>query len=390
MTENRAVVMRFMRWRVLIIISAAVVLVAVAGLGWGGWYLSDVLKDGALVPKRDAPQHDLEVVALGEGRVTLRVTPESDEDGPWTKDGIWGLSRDAGYDQVRAILEIGKQHVVREFFPITHNLKVGEKVRLDSFTFPGDPQTALGLPFEEVSFASPSGDFPAWFVDGPSDTWAIFVHGKGADRREALRMLPTVAELGLPSLIITYRNDAGLPANPDGFYRYGQTEWEDLEGAVSYAIGHGAEDIVLVGYSMGGAIVANFLYKSPLAERVMGVILDAPMINFNATIDLGARQKGYPGIVTTIAKAVSSVRFRVDWEALNYLKHTDELTVPILLFHGDADEKVPVETSDALAKARPDLVRYVRAADATHVRSWNMDPAAYQVVVRDFLQQLAR
>ena len=114
------------------------------------------------------------------------------------------------------------------------------------------------------------------------------------------------------------------------------------------------------------------------------------MINFNATIDLGARQKGYPGLVTTIAKAVSSVRFDVDWKALDYLKHTDELTVPILLFHGDADERVPVETSDALAEARPDLVRYVRVAGATHVRAWNMDPAVYKAAVSDFLQELAQ
>jgi len=382
--------MRLLRWRVLIIVSVAVVLVAGAGLGWGGWYLSDVLKDGALAPNRDAPQNDLEVVAIGEDRVTLRVTPASEEDGPWTKDGIWGLSRDGGYDQVGAILEINDQQVVRELFPITADLKVGERVRLDSFTFPDDPQQAFGLPFEEVSCSSPLGSFPAWFVGGDGDTWAIFVHGKGASRREALRTLPTVAELGLSSLVITYRNDEGLPSNPDGFYRYGQTEWEDLEGAASYALEHGAEDLVLVGYSMGGAIVANFLYESDLAERVRGVILDAPMINFNATIDLGARQKGYPGLVTTIAKGVASLRFDVDWGALDYLKHTDDLRAPILLFHGDDDERVPVETSDALAEARPDLVKYVRVADATHVRSWNMGPAAYRAAVSDFLQDLAR
>ena len=302
----------------------------------------------------------------------------------------WGLRRDPGYDRVGAILEISDQQVVREYVSLAGDLRTGEMVSMDGFAFPTDPREAHDIPFEEVSFTSPIGDFPAWFVDGSGSTWVIFVHGKGASRREALRMLPAAAGLGLPSLITTYRNDEGLPANPDGFYRYGQSEWKDVEAAASYAIEHGAEGLVMVGYSMGGAIVTNFLYQSPLAERVQGVILDAPMLNFNQTIDLGARQNGYPGLVTTIAKSMSSFRFGINWGDLDYLGRFDRLTVPILLFHGGEDDTVPVETSDALAKARPDIVTYVRVTGAAHVRSWNMDPVAYEAAVRDFLQEVTR
>ncbi|MCK4828870.1 alpha/beta hydrolase, partial [bacterium] len=66
----------------------------------------------------------------------------------------------------------------------------------------------------------------------------------------------------------------------------GLTEWKDLEGAAKYAAERGAEKLILVGYSMGGAIVTNFLYRSPLAGKVLGAILDAPMLDLNATIDL--------------------------------------------------------------------------------------------------------
>ena len=55
-------------------------------------------------------------------------------------------------------------------------------------------------------------------------------------------------------------------ASADGYHRYGQTEWEDLAAAIQYALDHGAEDVVLVGYSMGGAIVVSLLYRSPLAQ----------------------------------------------------------------------------------------------------------------------------
>jgi len=376
--------------KVLIPVLLGVMLLAVAGLAAGGWYYSDQLREGALEPDRNQPEPDLKVIGLPDNRVALGPMPGTGKEGDWTKEGVYGLEWENGYGQVGAILQIDDQHVVREFVPMQGSLDVGDPVRLDSFAWPNDPQQAFGIPFEEVTFTSPLGDLPAWFVDGPGNTWVIYVHGRGADRREALRMLPTVTELGFPSLIITYRNDPDVPASPDGFYRFGQTEWEDLEGAVRYAVQHGAEELVLVGYSMGGAIVTSFLYESALAVRVEAVILDAPMLNFRDAVDRLAWEQGLPWFFTQIAEKLAEIRFDVDWGAMNYLRRADELTAPVLLFHGDDDDTVPVETSDALAEARPDLVTYVRVEGTGHVRSWNTDPDAYQAAVRDFLTPLVR
>ena len=198
-------------------------------------------------------------------------------------------------------------------------------------------------------------------------------------------MLPAVAAEGLPLLLITYRNDEGVPSSEDGYYNYGTSEWEDLEGAAEYALSHGAEDLVLVGYSMGGAIVISFLYESSIADRVSGVILDAPMIDFGETVALGASEKGIPGSLVGLAKWLGGIRLGMDWDAMNYQTRNDELEAPILLFHGDADTRVPVSSSDALAEARPDIVTYVRVADSEHVRAWNSDPEAYEGAVRGFL-----
>ena len=348
--HGQLAIMRFARSKIAIFGLLAALLVVIVLVG-GGWYVADILENDGLLLDHEDPELDMVVADIGEGRVTLRVTSDTSEDGPWIRPGIWGLEGAEGYDQVGAILEISDQHVVREYRPVGGNLRSGERVRVDGDTFPGDPWAAFGLPFENVSFSSPLGEFNAWFVDGSSRTWVIFVHGKGAKRTEALRILPTVVEAEHPFLIITYRNDEGEPVDPEGYHRYGQTEWEDLEGATSYAIEHGAEDLILVGYSMGGAIVTNFLYRSPLSQRVRGVILDAPMIDFNATVDIGASQRSLPGPFVALAKFIAGLRFGVDWGKLDYLDRADELSAPILLFHGDEDDIVPIETSDELAKS---------------------------------------
>ena len=98
---------------------------------------------------------------------------------------------------------------------------------------------------------------------------------------------------------------------------------------IGYALEHGADNVVLVGY-----IVTNFLYRSSLAGEVRGVILDAPMLDLNAIIQSAAGERNIPGPFLTSAKIIARYRFDLQWEQLNYLDRTEELGVPILLFHG--------------------------------------------------------
>ena len=378
------------RWKVLILTSLGVAVSLVVTLLAGGWFLSESIRANVLECRKRDPQPVLEIVRIEEGQITLRVTPQTDDSGDWNSDGIYGLESMVGYDQVGAIINSSDQQVVRSLLRLTGTTGVGDLVRLDHFAYPGDPEIAFGLPLEHVQYSSHLGDrpgrFPAWFVDGPGDTWVILLHGRRVSPRETLRMLPVIARLGLPSLSITYRNDFWAPKTEDCYYRYGQTEWRDLEGAVSYALEHGADNIVLVGYSYGGAIAMNFLYQSSLAGEVQGVILDAPMLDLNTVIQSAAAERNIPGPFLTSAKIISRHRFALQWEQLNYLERADELTAPILLFHGNADGIVPVKTSDKLYQLRPDIVTYVRVKGVSHARSWNADREAYEAAVRDFLR----
>ena len=192
-------------------------------------------------------------------------------------------------------------------------------------------------------------------------------------------------------LFITYRNDKGQPQDSSGIYQYGLTEWQDLHASVEYALSQpGARDVVLIGHSMGGGIVVQFLYESPLASSVTGVVMDTPMLDFNAPVDMGARERNLPGFVTVTVKRVATLRFSVDWDAMDYLKEADRLNVPILLIHGGADTRIPIETSDKLADLRPDLVTYSVYPDTTHGDAWNLDSGRYERELREFLLRVVK
>ena len=85
--------------RILLAVVLALVLIAVVAVGGGGWYLSNLIRDGGLVPDHEDPKLDLEIIALADGRITLRAGPDADEDGLWSMDGLFGLERATGYDQ---------------------------------------------------------------------------------------------------------------------------------------------------------------------------------------------------------------------------------------------------------------------------------------------------
>lgn len=342
-----------------------------------GWYFSDKL----LKPYRSPTGYNVEVLGSGEENVELSATTDAQ------RSGTYGLEWAGGYGQVGSILASDESRIRREYRPMWGTPEAGDAL-LDSWAFPHDPERAFGMKYKELRVNSELGELPAWYIEGTKDTWMIFTHGHGSARGEGLRILPTIVGQGFPSLLVTYRNDAEAPKSPDGLYHLGQTEWRDLEAAADYALANGAKDLILVGYSMGGAITCTFLRESDRAGKVRGVILDAPALDWDATLTLEARERGLPHVVVPITKFVSSFRAGIDWSALDQVEHAGEFDAPMLLFHGDQDKTVPVESSDAFAEARPDLVSYQRVRGADHVESWNIDPEGYRETVEKFLLTL--
>jgi alpha-beta hydrolase superfamily lysophospholipase len=230
---------------------------------------------------------------------------------------------------------------------------------------------------------------PAWLVPARSRTWAIVVHGINSTPQTGLRVVPALHRAGLPTLLITYREDLGAPASPDGFHHMGLTEWRDLAVAARYALAHGARRLILVGYSMGGAIVSQFMERSPLAPRVAGLVLDAPALNWKEILSFNATEMGFPSFGALPVEWAIGARIDADWDSLDALQHPDDFQLPILLFHGTEDDVVPISTSDDFAAELPRWVTYFRVPRAGHTEAWNVDHALYEERLGAFLARTA-
>jgi len=362
--------------------------IGAAGLVVPALVLAKALQHRAFNPARDRKGRnrlDLQITAVSDTTVTLRKAAKAPAVAAATP-GRFLLQAARGWGYAGRVVDSNDVIAIREMTFGGGDIRAGDYARLDPYAYPQDPFAAHGIAFENVTFSSAAGDFPAWYVPGSSRTWAILTHGKGADRRETLRMLPALAGAGFHCMAITYRNDEGVPHASRRIYSYGRDEWEELDGAVAYALARGASDVVLVGYSMGGAITLSFMANSANARAVSALILDSPMTHLEETVAHGARLAGLPTGLLRVSNRLAAWIYRYRWGDFDYFRNLDGLNIPVLLFHGDEDRIIPVDLSDRMARLRPDIVRYVRVAGADHVRAWNLDPEGYLATVREFVK----
>jgi hypothetical protein len=368
-------------------VAALAVTTLVVLLG-GGWYFSDVLEEDALAVDNDPDDFTLTITDISDDTITLEHLPHVEEDENLQISATWGVSNGQAYGQLGDVVAESDGRVTREHSTLNGTFSVGDNVYLDRSSFPHDPLLAHGLDYTEVLIPGPIGAYGAWYVKGKSSLWAILVHGRTDNRDSSIKLIDDLHRLGIHSLTIDYRNDQGGPPSESGYYDFGLSEWVDVEAAVGFALDNGAEKILLAGYSMGGGIVVNYQLQSELAVNTIGIILEAPMLNFAKTVDKGAAERSVPAPVTFVAKTFSTIRFKVDWNGMDFLARADELTVPILLIHGDADDTVPVETSVEFASKLPELTELHTFANAGHVASWNLYTQEYERLVADFVKRI--
>lgn len=254
----------------------------------------------------------------------------------------------------------------------------------------GDPREAFGYAFETIRYETELGEAEAWLVpaEEPSSLWAIFLHGIGGIRENGYRQLAILHDAGVPVLMITYRNDRGAPTAPDRFFSFGLEEWRDLGAAIDWARSNGAERLVLVGESMGAAIIGQYLRNVPEAVPIVGLALDAPALDLPAIVRAGAQRLHAPlaGVLVAIGLAIWRL-VRPDLRLAVAIDAVVRFRGAVFVAHGADDPLVPVALSDALAAARPGL-DFLRAASDVHLGAYDADPEGYRAGLLRLVEEL--
>lgn len=389
-----------------------VLIAALAALGW-------VLSNRVLVPQPYGLMPEFEVTAVAplaalagepsapglseplarvsvQGEATLVKLPVPGDDTQHANTraaGVYGLVWLGGYGLLGPVQEDDGTTVERELRVVEGKFPTaGSPAQLDNFIYRRDPSADLGVAFEELWLDGEVGKLRAWFVPAQQRTAVLLLHGRRrGELIETLRPLSAFNQLGLPALALAYRNHDGSDPSPDGLFHYGASEWRDALTGARELKARGYDRVILYGMSMGGAVTLEALKRWPAdAPEVVGIVLDSPLIDPYAVVELGAEKAGMPlaGSATSVALLMARLRTGADFTQLRQARTSRTLPAPLLLIAGEDDTTVPIAAIDEFADNLLSPFEYLRLEGVEHVEAWNHGPLRYQQWLADFIATL--
>ena len=257
-----------------------------------------------------------------------------------------------------------------------------------------------GLNYEQVSFPTEDGlTLRGWFIPAESSALQQPVKGKGTrgacatilfghgypfDKANILRHA-----LFLHSRFNLFLFDFRYFGESEGAYTtVGILETRDVRAAVEYVKGREDVDPSRIG-AMGFSLSASsfILARNP---DVSAIVADSPYASLEKVVE---RQFFFlPGSTKWPLVALTKVYVRLflgltftDAEPADAV---EELTMPLLLIHGDADSQIPVEHSREIhAKANPATTELWIVPGADHGFAHALAGYEYEIRVREFFER---
>jgi hypothetical protein len=232
--------------------------------------------------------------------------------------------------------------------------------------------TAVGLPYEEVSFPAADGvPLHGWYLPGdPAKPLVLFAHGNAGNLSHRIDNLLGFHRLGLPVFIFDYRGYGRSEGEPTEKGTY-----EDIRGALAWLKQRGwsPRRIIYFGRSLGAAVALQLALEEPPA----GLVLESA---FTSVAGMGRHHQ--PLTYALLGWWAVSARY-------DNLAKIGGLRCPLLLFQGENDTIVPSKMARQLLEKAPAPKSLHLIPGADHNDTYQMGGNLYWQQWQTFLDGLA-
>jgi pimeloyl-ACP methyl ester carboxylesterase len=251
----------------------------------------------------------------------------------------------------------------------------------------------FGLRYEDVSFRPRDGDLTlrGWLVPGvPEAPYLIFVHGIG-DQRSGNKSLDLASRLVTSGGYNVLLFDLRAQGTSDGnFVSAGEFERFDVLGAYDFLLSRGARPgrVALVGRSYGAAIAILAAAREP---GIVAVVADSPFADVQDRISHEtARKTPIPKALVPVflppARLFADLLYGIDIGNLKPQREVATLQYPVLVIHGEADERIPVSEGKRVFASAPPGSELWTLPGIGHANGFPSQPDAYVARVQAYLR----
>lgn len=212
----------------------------------------------------------------------------------------------------------------------------------------------------------------------------LMFHGyRGDAERDLSGGVQRCFQIGRSALIVDQRASG---TSEGSVISFGVNEHKDCLKWIDFTIEKFGPQvkIILTGISMGAATVLMAAGKE-LPDNVIGVLADCGYCTAKEIIlkTIG-EMKLPPRLVYPFVKLGARIFGHFDLEETDPLSAMKTCSLPVLFYHGDADDFVPWEMSQAVYEACPSRKQLVLVKGAGHGLSYPRDPETYLKAAREF------
>jgi fermentation-respiration switch protein FrsA (DUF1100 family) len=235
--------------------------------------------------------------------------------------------------------------------------------------FPAQPNQEFDV--EDVWLTTDDGvRINAYYRSNPASRQALlWFHGNAENIGYDLPHLKVLASMGVNILAVDYRGYGRSDGSPNeaGVYHDADAAYDYLRNQRHFR----AEDIIIYGVSLGGAVAINLASRRPCG----GVIVQS---SFTSAGVMARRMFGIP-----LFEYVPKSRF-------DSLRKIRDVHAPILIAHGTRDEVVPYEMGRQLFQAANEPKRFYTVDGAGHNDMLEAGGEPYLACLANFVAELAR
>jgi len=222
-------------------------------------------------------------------------------------------------------------------------------------------------PHVEVAFPASGVELRGWFFPASSQRRGavIYLHGRNENREAGLVAARRLVPLGYDVLAYDSRAHG---ASGGRYSTFGYYEKEDVSHAIDFL---GAEQVVLVGVSLGAAVALQAAAEDP---RIAAVVAVSSFSSLEAVV-----RDRVPGFVPErqIRAAFHAVEARAHMRVkdVDAVEAARRIGVPVLLLHGTRDRATPIAHARRVYRALRGPRVLVEVAGAHHADVLSFPPA---------------